>query len=307
MKVLVTGATGFIGRRLVERLVRDGDEVIVLSRRGEAAKQALSLPVRAFGWDAMKGVPPAEALEGVEGVVHLAGEGVADKRWTESRKKEILESRTVGTRNLVKAVEGQRGKRVGAFVSASAIGIYGDRGDELLTEQSSPGTGFLADVCRAWEAEVKRLPGEVRETRVRIGIVLGVEGGALKKMLPPFRLGIGGPLGSGRQYMSWIHVDDLVGLLCHALRAPAVRGPVNGTAPEPVTNREFSHRLGEALGRPAVLPAPAFALRLLLGEMAEMLLGGSRVLPRAAETSGFSFAHPGLGGALESLLKKKIS
>lgn len=304
MKWLVTGATGFIGRRLVERLVREGEEVRVLSRRGEAAREELGLPVSAFRWDAEQGLPPSRALEGTDVVVHLAGEGVADKRWTEGRKRRILDSRVKGTRHLVEAIR-LAAARPSALVAASAVGFYGDAGSEPVTERSRPGAGFLAEVCRAWEAEVERVPDGVREARIRVGVVLGAGGGALKKMLPPFRLGLGGRLGGGAQYMSWIHLDDLVSLFLHVARTSSVHGPVNGTAPFPVTNAEFTRQLGRALGRPTALPAPAPALRLLLGEMAEMLLGGQRVLPKAAEASGFRFSFPSLDAALADIVKKK--
>jgi uncharacterized protein (TIGR01777 family) len=248
-------------------------------------------------WDATREPPPASTLAGVDAIVHLAGESVA-RRWTAERKRRIRESRVTGTRHLVDAVEARR-ERPRVMVAASAIGIYGERGEETITEESEPGTGFLPEVCVAWEAEARRAETlGMRVVRLRIGVVLGADGGALAAMLPLFKLGLGGPVGSGRQWMSWIHRDDVVGLVLDALERAVAAGAVNATAPEPVRNKDFARALGAALRRPALLPAPAFALRLAFGEMAEVLLGGQRVLPARAQTIGYTFRFPSLAAAL---------
>jgi uncharacterized protein (TIGR01777 family) len=294
MKTLVTGATGFVGEALLRRL----EDPRLLSRDAVAARAATSF--EALPWDPAAGPPPAAAFAGVDAVLHLAGEPVAGGRWTAARKARIRDSRVLGTRHLVAGLRAlPAGKRPRVLVSASAVGFYGDRGDEELDERAAPGTGFLAEVCREWEGEALAAEGlGVRTVCVRIGVVLGPGGGALGKMLLPFRLCLGGPLGGGRQWMPWIHREDLVGLLLHAAKADGLRGPVNGTAPSPATNREFTRALGRAVGRPAVLPAPGFALRLLLGEFADILLHSQRALPRAAEASGFRFGFPSLEAAL---------
>ena len=302
MKVVITGATGFIGRKLVGRLLADGHEVLALTRDVEAARVRLPVRCACAVWDPAAG-PAPHVLEGADAVVHLAGEGVADGPWTPARREAIRRSRVAGTHALVGAIAAvPKSARPAAFLSASAIGYYGDRGEEVLDESADPGTDFLAGVCRAWEGEA--LAAEelgVRSVAVRVGVVLGKDGGALAKMLPPFQLGIGGRLGSGRQWMSWIHLDDLVSLLVFLIGNGRATGPVNGVAPEPVTNASFTAALGKALHRPVLLPVPAFALRLALGEMASVLLASQRVLPRAAERLGFRFRYPELAGALAAL------
>jgi uncharacterized protein (TIGR01777 family) len=299
MRMLVTGATGFVGRKLVARLSRPR----VLSRDAERAKKALG-DVEAFSWDPLEGPPPPAALDGVEAVIHLAGEPVAEGRWNAAKKARIRDSRVTGTRNLVAGLRAMTGAKPRVLVSASAIGIYGDRGDEVLDESSSPGNDFLAQVCREWEAEALAARDlGVRVACLRIGIVLGDDGGALGKMLLPFKLCLGGKLGSGRQWMSWVHVQDVVGLALHAAATESASGPLDTTAPNPVTNADFTRALASALGRPAFLPAPAFGLRLMFGEMASVLLGSQRVLPRAAEKTGYRFAHPELAGALRAALQ----
>jgi uncharacterized protein (TIGR01777 family) len=245
---------------------------------------------------------PAKLVSGYDAVIHLSGENVAG-RWSEAKKKRIRDSRVVSTQNLAWAL-GEAQVRPAAFVCASAVGYYGDRGDETLTEQSGPGEGFLAEVCREWEAAAARVSeAGIRVVNLRIGIVLSPDGGALKQMLLPFRLGLGGRIGSGRQWWSWIHVADLVGAVEHALQSDALRGAVNLTAPTPVTNRDFTKALAEALHRPAVLPIPAFAARLAFGELAdEGLLASARVAPKNLIQSGFVFQFPELRPALKSLM-----
>jgi len=269
----------------------------VLSRH---AGTNLPPSVQLFVWDAMKGQPPADSLDGVDAVVHLAGEPIA-QRWNDEVKQKIRDSRTTGTRHLVQALSTAQ-RRPAVLVCGSAIGYYGSRGDEVLTESSAPGDGFMADVCVAWEkeADVAESLG-IRLVKLRTGVVLGANGGALAKMLPPFKAGMGGKLGHGDQWMSWVHLDDLVGMIQHVLANP-VRGAVNGTSPNPVSNADFSKALGHSLSRPAIVPMPAFTLKLMFGEMSELLLASQRVLPKAAETAGYVFRFPVLEQALENIV-----
>jgi uncharacterized protein (TIGR01777 family) len=298
MNITITGASGAIGRRLLKALA--GHSIHVLSRH---AGTNLPPGVRLSVWSATSGPPPAAALTEADAVVHLAGEPVA-QRWNAEVKERIRATRVAGTRNLVSAFTAME-RRPSVLVSASAIGIYGDRGDEVLDEHAAPGSGFLPEVCTAWEREAAAAEAlGIRVVCLRIGIVLMTHGGALARMLPPFRAGLGGPLGSGRQWMSWIHIDDLVSLIRFAVEGQ-LRGAVNASAPEPVRNREFTRVLGSALGRPAFLPVPEFGLKLLFGEMSEVLLGSQRVLPAAAEGAGFQFAHPRLDDALGHLLSRR--
>lgn len=302
MKVVVTGATGFVGRPLVRALIERGHDVVAWTRDPARARIHLPALCAVEAWDPHAGTDPAK-LRGVDAIVHLAGESVAGSRWTKQRKHEILASRVDGSRSIVDALQAMSpGERPRALVAASAIGFYGDRGDEVLTERSSAGEGFLADVCRAWEGEVERAATlGVRTVAVRVGVVLGRDGGALQAMLPPFRLGGGGRVGSGRQWMSWVHLDDLVALFVHALENQRLAGIVNGVAPHPVTNAVFTKELGRVLSRPTLVPVPALALRAVLGEMAQILLASQRVSPERTLANGFTFRWPDLGPALEDL------
>lgn len=301
MRIVVTGATGAVGRRLVTALRARGDEVTVLARNPDRATELLGVP--AVVWDPVTVPPPADALAGADGVVHLAGEPVA-QRWNDQVKRRIHESREIGTRHLVTALAAlPDGDRPSVLVSASASGYYGPCGDEIVTEQTPPGSDFLAIVCVHWEQEAAAAAQHgVRACLLRTGIVLDPRGGALAKLVPVFRLGAGGPVAGGRQYMPWIHADDLTSLYLRALDDAGWSGPVNASAPEPVTNAEFSRTLGRALHRPAVVPVPALALRTLYGEMASVLTTGQRQVPRRALDARFAFAHPALEPALADLL-----
>ena len=301
-KIWITGATGFVGRALIKELTEAGEAAAAFSR--DPAKASSELGVEAARWDPMAGVLDPEALAGARAVVHLAGESVAEGRWSEAKKARIMDSRVRGTEAVVSALAALPAeKRPPVLVSASAVGYYGDRGDEELTEESAPGSDFLAEVCKAWEREARKAEAlGVRVVCLRIGIVLGEDGGALSKMLTPFKLGVGGRLGSGQQWMPWIHRDDLVGLIRFAIDQGALSGPVNAAAPKPVINRDFTSILASALHRPAFLPAPGFGLRLALGEFAEVLLGSQRVLPERALEAGYSFRFPQLEGALAAIL-----
>jgi uncharacterized protein (TIGR01777 family) len=297
MNITISGASGFIGRRLLKSLAKAGHSLHVLSRH---AGTNLPAGVRISTWDPLKGPPPAESLREADAIIHLAGEPVA-QRWTAQAKRRIRESRVAGTRNLVEALATLT-QRPEALICASAIGYYGSRGDEVLTESSAPGSGFLPEVCVAWEREAQAAEAlGLRVVRVRMGLVLDAGGGALPRMLPPFRMGVGGRLGNGRQWMSWIQLEDLAALFQFAVESQ-VRGPLNGAAPNPVTNSDFTRELARALGRPAVFPVPGFALRLLFGEMADVLLDSQRVAPGAPEAAGFRFRFPQLAQALAGLL-----
>jgi uncharacterized protein len=298
-RVTVTGATGLLGRRLVRALRERGDEVTVLTRSPDRAYELYGLDAQA--WEPDAGPAPAEALAGRDAVVHLAGENVA-QRWSKDARRRILESRERGTRHLV---EGMRAAepRPGVLVSSSAVGYYGPHGDEELPEDTPPGDDFLARVCVAWEREAQAAEElGVRVVRVRTGVVLDKGGGALGKMLPFFKAGVGGPVAGGRQLMPWVHADDVVGIFLRAIDDAAWSGAVNATAPEPVSNAAFSKALGRALHRPAVAPVPAFAIQLLYGDMAEIVTKGQNAVPRRTLELGYRHAHPDLDEALRSAL-----
>jgi uncharacterized protein (TIGR01777 family) len=307
LRVTITGATGLIGAGLVDALRGRGGEVTVLSRDPHRARKRFaggSPPVQAVGWDLMSEPAPLDALNGREAVVHLAGENVA-QRWSGKAKSAIRESRVTGTRNLLAGLRRSE-PRPRTLIAGSAIGYYGARGEEPLDEEAPAGSDFLAGVCAEWEAEAGEAAElDMRVVNVRTGVVLDREGGALGKMLPPFRLGVGGPVAGGRQYMSWIHRDDEIGMIVAALSDERWSGPINATAPEPVTNRDFSHALGRALGRPALLPVPGAAVGLLYGEMAQIVTTGARVVPAKPLVLGYDFRHPRLDEALESALKDR--
>jgi uncharacterized protein len=299
LKALVTGATGLLGRELLRQLPAPH----VLSRSPQALGTAAGSS-QCWAWRADRERAPSAAFEEVEAVFHLAGEPVAQGRWTAAKKKRIRESRVLGTRNLVATI-GNMLPRPRVLICASAVGYYGDRGAELLEESSASGQGFLPEVCRAWEAEALEAEKHgVRVVLARLGVVLAARGGALERMLLPFRLGLGGKLGSGQQWMSWIHLDDAVGLLLHAAERKDVRGPINVVSPTPVTNQDFTRELGRALDRPALLAVPRLALNLALGELSDVLLESQRAVPRVAQQTGYAFAYSELGPALAACTGK---
>lgn len=297
MKVLITGATGTIGRELLAK----HRDAVVLSRDPFRAN-GLGASVDVQGWRPEAEPAPREAFRGVDTIFHLAGEPVAEGRWSREKKQRIRDSRVLGTRNLIAALATlTRPPRV--LVSASAVGFYGDRGDQELDETSSAGDGFLAEVCEAWEREAMAAEKlGIRVVCVRIGVVVAPGGGALAQMLIPFKIGFGGRLGSGMQWMPWVHIDDVIGMLLHAGRRDEIRGPMNAVSSHPVTNSEFTRGLAQALHRPALLAVPKTALRLAFGEMSEILLASQRVLPRVAESSGYRFKYQELAGALSVLM-----
>lgn len=298
MRVLVSGSTGLVGNAVIEKLKAQGHQAIRLVRKrgGHSEPEVL--------WNPADGKIARDGLEGLDGVIHLAGENIASERWTEEKKRRIRDSRVVGTALLSSALAGLADPPK-AMVSASAIGFYGNRGDEVLGEDAAPGSGFLAEVCQGWEnATEKAEKAGIRVAHVRIGVVLAQKGGALDAMLTPFKMGLGGVLGSGAQYMSWIALDDLVNVLLFALKKDKLEGPINGTTPDPVTNRDFTKTLGKVLNRPTILPVPAFGLRLLLGEMAdEMLLPSVRCVPNRLNEAGFTFEYGDLEAALRHALR----
>ena len=297
MKIVISGASGLIGTQLVTTLKSSGYEVVQLVRRSAAAGQIM--------WDPKSGKLDPASLEGCDAVIHLSGAGIGDKRWSDAYRKEILDSRTATTLLLANTIASLQ-RKPSVFLSGSAIGIYGARGDEQLTETSAHGTGFLADVCEQWEAAAKpAIDAGVRTVFLRTGIVLSPKGGALKKLLPLFRLGVGGKFGNGKQWQSWISMDDEVASIIHLLTTN-VSGAVNLTAPQPVTNAEFTKVLARVVKRPAIVPVPTFAPKILLGgELADALLfTGQRVMPQALTASGYVFKHSTLESALRSLLTK---
>jgi uncharacterized protein (TIGR01777 family) len=303
MRVLITGATGTIGLALADALRARGDEVVALSRDPERGQRVLGAGAAVHGWaDPAGEPPPAEALRGADAVVHLLGEPIA-QRWSDDAKQRIRDSRTKSTQQLVQGLNVlPDGERPTVLVSQSAVGYYGSRGDAPLDEQSPPGHDFLAEIVIAWEREAVAASGGMRVVCTRTGVVLSSTGGALAKMLPFFRLGIGGPVAGGRQYVPWIHLDDVVGGLMCCLDETGATGPVNLTAPNPVTNAELSRALGHVLNRPAVLPVPGLAVKLLYGEMAEIVIGGQRALPARLGELGYGFRHSQVEAALADVM-----
>jgi len=294
VRIVLAGGSGFLGRALRSRLQRDGHTVTVLTRSPRTPDEVAWTPdSKAGAW--------AGALDSADGIVNLAGEGIADRRWNDARKRALRDSRLVATRSIVAALH-QSPAAPPVLVNASAVGYYGPCGGERVTESTPPGSDFLSQLCVEWEREADQASATTRVALVRTGLVLHPDGGALKEMLLPFKLGAGGPMGSGSQYMPWIHLDDWVSLVLWLIATSGARGAFNGTAPTPVTNREFARALGRALGRPAIVPAPAFALRMLLGEFADSLLTGQRAVPARSVELGFTFQFTDLEPALANLL-----
>ena len=301
MKIVIAGGSGFLGRPLAAALARDGNEIVVLTRGSGAARGLAQL--RSIAWTPNGETGPwAAEIDGAAALVNLAGEPIAGRRWSDAQKQRILESRVQATRSLVAAVRAAATPPP-IFVSGSAVGYYGPLGDEVATEDTPPGSDFLAHVSVQWEAAATAAASaRTRLVCIRTGIVLEKDGGALPQMLPPFKVGAGGPVGSGRQYWPWIHRDDWIALVKWAIQTPAATGALNATAPNPVTNADFARALGRAMHRPAFMPAPAFALRLMLGEMADaLLLSGQRAVPAKAERLGFVFRYPQLDQALAAI------
>jgi uncharacterized protein (TIGR01777 family) len=314
MRVGITGATGFVGKRLVELAAREsGLQVRILSRNAKRARALFPIPdnglspIEIAEWDYEREVPSFGVLSGVDAVIHLAGENVAGRRWTPAQKKRIRDSRVLSTRNLIEGIKRQRSMAPKTLICASAIGYYGPHGDEEIAEDAAPGNDFLADVCQDWEAEARRAEVHgLREARVRVGVVLGSGGGALVPMVAAFKKFAGGRMGSGKQWMSWVHRDDLVRLFLHLLENESLHGAFNGTAPQPVRNADFTTALGDVLQRPTLLPAPGFGMRILLGEFADLLVTGQRVLSKRAVESGFEFQYPELRDALREILGSRV-
>lgn len=306
MRILLTGGTGFLGHAIASELLVRGHELVVVSRDAKKARANFPYPARFESWDPEHSVFPIALLDGVDAVIHLAGESVASKRWSLEQKRRIRESRVLGTRHfwqgLAQARTQGKGTRLKVFVSASAIGYYGSRGHKALLESTNAGKGFLAEVGQQWESEIFRSGfDDVRTVAIRTGVVLGREGGALAKLLSVFKLGAGGPVGGGDQWMSWIHLQDIARIYAEAVENPAYRGVINGVAPKPVTNSEFARTLGRVLNRPAVLAVPAIALKIALGEMSHVVLDSQRVKPEKLMREGFKFIFPDLDSALRDL------
>lgn len=298
MKVAISGASGLIGTALRSSLTGDGHEIVALTR------QATLPPLETITWDVDNGRFDASRLEGIDAVIHLSGEPVA-QRWNEAKKQAIRDSRIRGTKLLVEGLKTLKNPPK-LLVSASAVGFYGDGGDTELDESAPPGEGFLPSVCHEWEkATMEALGLGIRAVCMRIGIVLSTQGGALAQMLLPFKLGVGGPIGSGRQWMPWVHIDDIVGAFRYTIANDDLVGAVNGTSPNPATNAEFTKALGRALHRPAFIPVPAFGLELLFGEMSQILLEGQRAIPQKLQFAGYEFKYPRLDDALEDVLSQR--
>jgi uncharacterized protein (TIGR01777 family) len=304
MKVLITGATGFIGTRLCALLSQAGHTLMALSRDPDRTRRTVPQLQDAFSWEPLSAQPPPQALSGVDAVVHLAGESIAG-RWTTTKKQTIYNSRIIGTRHLIEGLAKlERSKQPKTLISASAVGYYGHRGEEILTEESLPGEGFIPTLCQDWEREAAKAQHiGVRVVQLRTGLVLGPNGGALQAMLPIFRLCLGGPVGSGRQWWPWVHRDDVVSVITHILEKSNATGPINVTAPQAVRQREFAETLGRVLRRPAFMPAPAFALKFFLGEFAGELLASQHIVSARIQEMGYRFRFAELAPALRDIFK----
>ncbi len=304
MKILVTGGTGFVGKKLITTILKKGYQVTALCRSIEKARKILGDQVEIIRWDSEEELNDVKFLETIDGVIHLAGENVFDKRWNEEQKEKLFNSRILVTRKIISAANKVwlKNNQEKFFLSASAIGFYGDRDDEVLTEKSPLGQGFLSELSLSWEEEVQSLHDSIRKIWLRIGVVLGKNGGALEKMTPIFKLGLGGKLGSGKHWMSFIHIDDLISLIIFIIENKNVSGVINGTSPHPVTNLEFTKTLGKVLHRPTFFSVPAFMIKVILGEVSTIVLSSQRVLPERALEMGFQFKYPKLETSLKDIL-----
>ncbi|MFQ6116259.1 MAG: TIGR01777 family oxidoreductase, partial [bacterium] len=307
MKIVLSGGTGFIGGALLRQLQETKNQVVLLTRKPEAIKKLAKDTVEIIFWDGKTMGSWAKCLDGSDAIINLAGEPIAKKRWTKEQKRRIINSRVEATKAMVTAIAETK-KKPSILVNASAVGFYGNVEDEDVTESHPKGNDFVADVCEQWEREACMAEAlDIRVVLPRFGVVLAKDGGAFKKMQLPFKLFVGGPLGTGRQWFSWVHREDVIGVILFALEQSKLSGPVNVVAPEPVTMKQFCKTLGKALGRPSWAPVPALVLRALLGEMAEMFLTGQRVIPKKLEELGYQFQYPKLEEALSAILSKEAN
>ena len=303
MKIIITGASGLVGTELVNQLISKTEhELCYLTRDKEYFKDKFAYPGNVFEWDTKKGTIDSNALKDVDIIIHLAGENVASGRWSQKRKQQILDSRVKGTQLLVNEIN-KYSLKPKAFISSSAIGIYGNRPNEELTEESSHSDDFLANVCKEWESITSSLDDDIRICHLRTSVVLSNQGGALLKMLPPFLAGAGGTLGLGKFHMSWIHIQDLVNIFIQAIDNKAFNGPINATSPEPITNKVFTKALGKAIAMPTIFPVPTPMLKILFGEMSSILLADQKVIPKRLQDIGFNFNYPNINQALKNILK----
>lgn len=300
MKILVTGLSGFVGNHLAKNLIEQGHEVVGLSRNPEKAAANHDPKLTWFKWRPEQELPSEESLAGVDAVINLVGENIAAKRWSEDQKKKILNSRTKSTKNLIKAINQYR-PNLKALVNASAVGIYQKNLNETINEQSTLDNDFLAEVCQEWENSTLELSSTIRKVIIRIGVVMGTDGGALARLLPIFKLGGGGPIGNGKAYMPWIHVKDLARLLSEAATDEKFEGVYNGVAPKSATNLEFTKALASSINRPAFFPVPPVMLKLVFGEMSSVILDGQKVMPQRAIDAGFKFNYPNINEAMKNL------
>ncbi len=305
MKTLITGATGFIGKHVIQALKKRGHEISILTRDPVGANKKINIPCHIFKWEPEKNLIPEQAFHNMDAIVHLAGENIAGGRWTKSKKNKIERSRVLATNNLIKHVKALKTKP-NVIVSASAIGFYGDNGENLIDETSPPSEGFLSQVCQSWEKEILQIAQkEIRTVSLRIGVVLGHGGGAMKQILLPFRFALGGRLGKGNQWMSWIHVEDLAEMFAYGIENTNLNGVYNAVSPSPVTNLEFTKTLSQVINQPAELPVPAFALKIIFGEMSEILLNSQRVSNEKISKAGFKYKFKELKCALEDICEQE--
>ncbi|MBF0106665.1 MAG: TIGR01777 family protein [Deltaproteobacteria bacterium] len=306
MKILITGATGFVGKKLVSRLVEAQHSLVVISRSAKRAEDHLQLPLKYYDWNPVYEEPPALAFKGIDAVVNLLGEGIAKKRWSQAQKQAIHDSRIIGTKNLVSACHKYLNTPLAVFITASAIGYYPKKSNQILTEETGHGSDFLADVCFAWERESLHMSTCARHVTLRVGIVLGKGGGVLSKILVPFKFGLGGTMGSGKQWMSWIHVNDLVSMIEFSLNDASMNGVYNAVAPHPVTNKEFAKSLGKVIKRPAFISVPAIVLKTMMGEMSTLVLDSQNIQSKKLKNTGFKFKYSFIHDALTEVCSTEL-